>query len=75
MEPRKGGMVPYVPKPLERISETAIVEHKPTGLPVRVHPCESNTRGLVSAVAAVHRPCACRAFLLLHLCSACTSCC
>ena len=35
MEPRKGGMVPYVPKPLERISETAIVEHKPTGLPVR----------------------------------------
>ena len=35
MEPRKGGMVPYVPKPLERVSETAIVEHKPTGLPVR----------------------------------------
>ena len=35
MEPRKGGMVPYVPKPLERVSETAIVEHTPTGLPVR----------------------------------------
>ena len=51
-------MMPYVPKALERISETAIVEHKPTGLPVR-----PAGRAQAAGRAQQRRECALRALL------------
>ena len=68
MEPRKGGMVPYVPKPLERISETAIVEHKPTGLPVRVCTLASQTHAVWRQLS---QPCTDLARVVLFFCCTC----
>ena len=68
MEPRKGAMMPYVPKPMERISEvsgTAIVEHKPTGLPVRARAPPSRTQAADSCATAT-RGCLAHAARLLR---------
>jgi hypothetical protein len=60
--------MPYVPKPMERISEvsgTAIVEHKPTGLPVRAHAASSRVQAAGSCATAAQSCCA-SAALRLH---------